>query len=64
MTTLEKEQQEDLMWAQSVLDGHGCDCDDPSAACNMLSSLNQHGTTAEIRQAASAALLTYTSQIA
>ncbi len=64
MTTLEKEQQEDLMWAQSVLDGHGCDCDDPGAACNMLSALFRHGVTAEIRQSASAALLNYTSQVA
>lgn len=64
MTTLEKEQQEDLMWAQSVLDGHGCDCDDPTAACNMLSSLNQHGVTSEIRSAASNTLLNYTPQVA
>ena len=64
MTTLEKEQQEDLMWAQSVLDGHGCDCDDPGAACNMLSALSQHGVTTEIRSAATNSLLNYTPEVA
>jgi len=64
MTTLEKEQQEDLTWAQSVLGGHGCDCDDPEVACNMLSELFRHGVTAEIRQAASASLLNYTPEVA
>lgn len=52
------------MWAQSVLDGHGCDCDDPGAACNMLSALSQHGVTIEIRSAATNALLNYTPEVA
>jgi len=48
--TLEQEQQSDLLWATTVLNGQGDDCDSMEHAAWMLMCLARNGCTATIRE--------------